>query len=531
MNIIKVRSDQLFSEDGFKRFRSHINFERAGFSKDLRTKFYGEETPRKVILDSWGKIIENSNEVSSGLMEFEHDMLEKVGPYSIVRPLKDRINDLESYYSEEKYPLINSDAIKLTVSKLSKMRGLRMRNQNNVIEDLDLSKSAGNPYMGKKRFCVDKTLPCKIDEGKLYLKDGVYNYCAVIGHRSQEGGISVDNVKNRIIFMTAFGVILNEQQVYQPMIAGLQKHKVVPAYIDNDEVDYNITKLFDTKDSNQSIISTDFEKFDQHFNNSLQHAARECLFATFQKQPEFLQWINTIFPIKYNIMVAFNYEGDQVYLSKGPHGMSSGSGGTNCDETLAHMCLQNEAALSNATVLNPYSMCLGDDGILSYPGINIKQVVDSYSKHGLIMNTGKQHASTTDAIYLRRYYNTNYRIGGITRGVYSTYRAIGRLMAVERSIPWTKKLIALRQLSIIENVKWHPLREVFVQWCMKGDKFRLGLDIPNFFDNLDREVEEASRYIPDFIGYNKSVQYKDDPSYGINKWWIVNYLKSIAKRG
>lgn len=537
MQVLRVSWNDYFNKLGFEKFKAHIDRERAGSKKDLRTTFYNDhgdnegDTPREIILDSWGEILENSDEVSTKLMEFEHDMRNKVGPYSIVRPLGERMKDVESYFGNQNGEPIKAAAIELTRSFLRKMSGLSMINQNQVITTMDLSKSAGAPTMLKKKDVVGLTIPVDINNGNLIMPEGRFKICSVLGHRSQEGGISVDDVKNRIIFMFEFGANVLEQQTYRPLINSLKRHKYVPAYVNNDYVDYVVTKLFDTKISKQCIVSTDFEKFDQHFNKSLQICAQKLLFSMFQKTDGYIKWIRDVFPLKYSVPVAFNYDGDKILLGCGDHGMSSGSGGTNADETLAHMCLQRESALEAGTELNPYSMCLGDDGILSYPNIDIDKVVRSYSKHGLVMNTTKQGIDTDSCVYLRRFYETKYRVSGILHGIYSTYRAIGRLMATERSIPWTKELVALRQLSIIENVKWHPLREQFVQWCMKGDRYRLGLDIPGFLENLSEKVQEATRYIPDFIGYNKSIQYENDPSYGINKWWVVKYLKSIANRG
>ena len=155
----------------------------------------------------------------------------------------------------------------------------------------------------------------------------------------------------------------------------------------------------------------------------------------------------------------------------GAHGMGSGSGGTNADETIVHRMLQHEAALNAGEQLNLSSQCLGDDGVLTYPGCTVEDVIRSYTAHGLEMNPDKQYASTQDCTYLRRWHHTSYRVNGVCVGVYSTNRALGRLAEQERFYDprkWSKEMVALRQLSIIENCKWHPLFEKFVDFCMKG---------------------------------------------------------------
>lgn len=86
----------------------------------------------------------------------------------------------------------------------------------------------------------------------------------------------------------------------------------------------------------------------------------------------------------------------------GDHGMGSGSGGTNADETVAHRTLQHGAAISRGQKLNPNSQDLGDDGVLTYPGITVADVVNYYSQFGQEMNPDKQYAATDNTVYLRR---------------------------------------------------------------------------------------------------------------------------------
>ena len=114
------------------------------------------------------------------------------------------------------------------------------------------------------------------------------------------------------------------------------------------------------------------------------------------------------------------------------HGMASGSGGTNVDESIAHKALQYEAALTDNAELNQYSMAYGDDGILSYPGITQESVIHSYTKHGVQMNASKQMFSKTDCVVLRRWHSTSYIQRSLMVGVYSTFRALGKLLGQER---------------------------------------------------------------------------------------------------
>lgn len=486
----------------------------------------GESTEQ--MLSNWNNVLESIAKDWPTLYDYEIDLMKKVGPMSVVAPLKQRMSDIDAYYDGIHLPSAPIDERAMKAS-LSEWKGvsLRTRNINRTIELMKKSTNSGSPYFTKRRNVVNDTLPAKIsiykDSVSQQLRDATYDACAVLGWRGQEGGPTKEDVKQRVVWMFPFAVNIRELQVYQPIIEAAQKLNIVPAWVSMDEVDRRITRLFDSK-GEDAIVCTDFTKFDQHFNASLQECAKYQLDKLLTKDVETRYWLEEVYPIKYMIPLAYNWN----TIRYGRHGMGSGSGGTNADETLAHRALQYESAIANGARLNPNSQCLGDDGILSYPGITVEDVVETYRTHGLEMNETKQYVSTQDCTYLRRWHHKNYRVSGICVGVYSTMRALGRLRYLERfQNPeyWDEKMVALRQLSIIENVKYHPLKDQFAEFCMKRDKYRLGIDIPGFLDSIEQIAYEAIDHMPDFLGYTKTLQ-ADFGGVGISSWWIVKYLKS-----
>jgi hypothetical protein len=499
-------------------------FERAvnGQPEEYRTPFYKGKSLSD-ILEGWSSTLNTIESKWPTLLEFENDLREKVGPMSIMLPLKERMDDIESYYDSillESKP-ISSDAVRRTVAEFQSICGIRLSKQSNTIANMKLNTNSGAPYF-RDRNKVHLHLPveCKMMGEFAWTNDPSHPFtCAILGWRGQEGGPEKDDVKQRVIWMFPYLINVAELSFYQPLIKAIQRKNLVPAWVGMESVDAAITRLFDTKGKDDLIVCTDFSKFDQHFNNDMQSCAKQV----FTSLGVDTNWLRDVFPIKYNIPLAFNY-GEVKF---GPHGMASGSGGTNADETMTHRCLQHEAALLSQQQLNPNSQCLGDDGILSFPGITVEDVMRSYTAHGQEMNLDKQYASTQDCTYLRRWHHKDYRINGVCAGVYSTYRALGRLAEQERFYDpdkWSSKMVALRQLSIIENCKYHPLREQFADYCMKGDKYRLGIDIPGFLDKIEVYAKEATDYMPDFLGYTKSLQKNSES--GIKNWWIVQYLKS-----
>jgi hypothetical protein len=508
--------------------RSYLSVVEQGQPDEYRTPFYKGKSPQDII-EMWNTELSEVGKVWPTLYEFEVDLGKKVGPMSIMLPLKDRMDDVSSYYdliSKDQTPL-DERALYRTINEWRQVAGLRLRSQSRVVDLMKKSTNSGSPYFTKRRTVVSKSYPTDVikqGSGNYFLTKSKTHAAAILGWRGQEGGPNTDDVKQRVVWMFPFEVNIMEMQVYQPLIEASQRFNIVPAWVSMDNVDRRITKLFDTKGEEDIIICTDFSKFDQHFNESCQNAAKNILASLLTPTDDSIHWLANVFPIKYDIPLIIGI--DKIVVGK--HGMGSGSGGTNADETLVHRALQHEVAILANQELNPNSQCLGDDGVLTFPGCTVDHVVQTYSSHGLDMNPSKQYVSKQDCTYLRRWYHDQYRVDGVCRGVYSTNRAIGRLAEQERYYDpnkWSKEMVALRQLSIIENTKWHPMREQFADFCMKGDKYRLGLDIPGFLDDLPRITQSAIDNIPDFLGYVKSMQ-EDDISTGIENWWIVNYLKS-----
>lgn len=489
----------------------------------------GEST--KDLISAWNETLVSINDEWPSLYEFEMDMASKVGPLSVMLPLDERMQDIQAYYEGILLPSspVDQRAIKAVIAEWGCGSTIRMKSTDQTVADMKKSTNSGSPYFTKRRNVVNQTVPFKLgvdfDNITQHLPDFDGYACAVLGWRGQEGGYSKADVKQRVVWMFPMSVNIAELQVYQPGIQYAQAHGLVPAWIGNQEVDRVMTAMFDTKADNDLVVATDFTKFDQHFNSSLQDAARTIISARLTAGALKEEWLERIFGIKFMIPMCYDWN----HFKYGPHGMGSGSGGTNFDETLAHRSLQYEAAIHASRKLNPNSQCLGDDGVLTYPGITVEDVVQSYTSHGLEMNDQKQYASTHDTVYLRRWHHKDYRQNGLCVGVYSTMRALGRMRYLERFMDpeiWSAEAVELRYYSILQNLEWHPLREQFVEFCMKRDKYRLGIDIPHFLDNIVKITQEKIDLMPDFLGWRASVNRDPRNAYGIADWWIIKYLKS-----
>nr|WPR18498.1 MAG: RNA-dependent RNA polymerase [Crogonang virus 152] len=468
-----------------------------------------------------------------GLLSYEDEMASKVGPLSVQQPLTSRLPAVEEYYTVRDSVPVDSRAISAVAKEWSGISGLRLRSSQRTIQEMQLATNSGNPWFTKRRRITDSILASTmrhVDEEKwqLFTPQGVYQLAAILGWRGQEGGPLPDDVKQRVIWMMSAVLNLQELRFYQPFITGVQKRNYIPAYVSMASVDQAITRLFDSKEPNQLVICTDFSKFDQHFNKDMADASLQVFDRFAVPDATYQWWREEVFPAKYRIPIICS---PKLMATGFRWSMGSGSGGTNADESVSHRCLQHEAAISVGSTLNPNSQCLGDDGMVSFPNVTLTSVIDSYTRHGQVMNPDKQMVSRTECVYLRRWHSVNYRTDdGTMVGVYSTCRALGRLMYQERfydSKIWGPKAVTLRAWSIIENCNAHPLFEDFVDYVIKGDKYRLGLDLPGFLDTVDATAQELTAVMPDFLGYVKGTLQR---SNSVKSWRIYRYLRSKQLR-
>lgn len=488
-----------------------------GSDVDIRPPFF-EGKSREEVSDAWMDILKSSSEVAMvpGLLAYEEEMQKKIGPLSIQEPLKNRVPKIVEYYTDVTLPSepIDDKAIDAFLRTVAPIK-VQQRSVVKTLARMKLSTNSGSPLFTKRSKTASPQL--------LKYQREWANKSATLGWRGQEGGPLPEDVKQRVLFMFPFYYNIQELQFYQPLIEAWQHYHVNSAYENMRAVECKITLLFDTK-GDDFVVVTDFKGFDQHFNRDLQECSKKCIqYQIFDKDG----WLEHVYPIKYKIPLVCS----ENLMFTGDHGMGSGSGGTNFDECNAHGCMQHEVAIKKGRVLNKYSNAYGDDGYLSYPGIDVDDVIQVYSSHGQVLNPDKQTADKHSAVYLRRYFHDSYRDKqGIMLGIYSTERALGRLLGQERFISFKVKdgidyqrYVILRAYAILENCNRHPLFHKFIDFVIKGDKYRLGLSIPGFLDSLDKQVREAVAVDSNVLGYTQQLQQM---TRGINNWEVVKYLRS-----
>lgn len=262
MQMVNYSIYDLFAdEEAVKKASSFFARVKLGQDEVYRTPLFNADDPVK-ILDNWLSRVEklkSKTKQCPGLEDFEYAMAEKVGPLSVMKPLKERFDDIKSYYKaiHMKSIPIHPKAIRRYLTKVQRVKIIPW-DFKMTTDHMRLSTNSGVPYFARRRKVLYET--------KIILHNGKF-YVAILGWRGQEGGPDVDDIKQRVIWMFPLAVNIRELSVYTPLIKGFQQFNINSAYIGMRAVEEKITKCFDTADDNYVVV-TDFSKFDQQIGRA-----------------------------------------------------------------------------------------------------------------------------------------------------------------------------------------------------------------------------------------------------------------------
>jgi len=283
---------------------------------------------------------------------------------------------------------------------------------------------------------------------------------AVLFTRTQE------NNKTRTVWGIDVATVLNEMRYYRPVL-DIQKTQPWRAALRSaEELDSAITKLISyARERDKTLVSIDFSTYDDTVKAGLQALAFEYISRMYQG--EFLPEISDI-QRRFNSVALVTPDG----VLRGKHGIPSGSAFTNEVGSI----VQYLVASLNQIDTN-FSQIQGDDGV--YASDSPDALFDSFEKFGLKVNKDKSDVSQDYVVYLQNLYHIDYIRDGIIPAIYPTYRALLRLVYQERFDDFSgyglkgKDYYAIRTLSILENVKNHPLFVPLVKYVISLDKYGL----------------------------------------------------------
>jgi len=456
----------------------------------------GEKIGPDKILAGWTEIYEklNHDALTPTLIEIENQNKEKYGPRSIQKPWSERKGFVEEYFAvHDLEPGLKEELLKIAIDEGNKQnRQFRPASSENAIKNLKNQTNSGLPLMRAGRYAKETPMD------DLLAQEGM-NYPCVMFTRTQEQG------KTRTVWGFPFVWKLLEQQFYQVLLPHQRNLFWRAAILHPDAVDKEVTICIDKALATLcDILSIDFSSYDASIVPDLILIAFEYIKRLFRK--EFWTRIDSIAHNMCNIGI-ITPEG----LREGPHGVPSGSTFTNEVDSLVQFII---ALAFKAKIY--YFNIQGDDGIYVTPVAG--ELMDHFTKYGLEVNKSKSLVSKDgEALYLQKYYHPKYRQeNGVIGGIYSTYRALLRLVYQERFTQLEGSGItaddyyAIRSITIMENCKFHPYFEEFVSYMYFMDK-RLGKQ----FDQIT--IDAYVRKISDSAGGRiMKNQYGDDVSGILN---------------
>jgi hypothetical protein len=294
-----------------------------------------------------------------------------------------------------------------------------------------------------------------------------------------------------------------------------------------NDIDLAITKLIQyAKERDYDLLSIDFSNYD----NSVKESGHTWVFMSY-----FASLFQDSFTKDF-LLLRKNFSNVGIVtpdgILKGPHGIPSGSAFTNeVGSVWQHFVAQDYNIFIGREIIQ-HDQQQGDDG--AYAVEDAEDFKQFFSIHGVKINDEKSFVDKNFIVYLQNLYHLDYvtkddQNQDIIRGIYPTYRALLRIVYLERftDISVVDELkgsdyFALRTLQILETCKHHPLFEELCLYVKELDKFSLDVSDQGIsaFVKL-REIQEGKDV--KFTEYKRgdSTNIKDFASYKLIKRFNV----------
>nr|UAW00372.1 MAG: RNA-dependent RNA polymerase [Porcine picobirnavirus] len=424
------------------------------------------------ILARWMEILrslDNENNFSRNVFQFDSHQLEKWGPQGEVLPIADLMDEvvLPTFSSSSKHPAAfrTSDwqlAKRLVVKQLHNAgaRGLSPVPYKRVIDDMrardTLESNSGWPLFTKRNK------PEVIAQSIKEAENGQWKtYPAIALFRNY-------NRKTRLVWMFPMSANLVEGSFFQSLQSILMKSKLAKTFLSPwsgfEQVRDVMTSAYD---QGSFVAASDFSATDAHFqlDTSMEvfDVIKECF------QPRYRSALEESIRHMHEIPLVISTES----MLEGEHGVSSGSNWTNFIETIFDMILAEYVHIKGG-YQGLYA--IGDDMSWisnAYDEQFADMLADIGKSVGQEIKSDKTTNDPDKVKSLQRLFQRGYaRPDGKLRAVYSTVRALKSLVYPERFHSpkvWSKDMEAIRDFMILENCVDHPLFEEFCRFVSAGD--------------------------------------------------------------
>lgn len=459
------------------------------------------EAYKSELFDRTMQLVENNvDKLDPELKAIELKQAEKFGPRSIAKPWVDRRQSLEDYFElgpDPDFSLIEQDVGSLPLQHL---RPASIYSASKVLKP---DTSAGLPFMQKKKFVLQK-----VAETLQYYLDR--EDPALLGTRTQEQG------KTRNVWMFPIATTLQEMRYFLPLLAFQRERAWRSALRGPEAVDAHIDKIIRVSTAaKRPLVSVDFSSYDA----SVKPRHQEMAFYYFRRlfQPSSYDMLEDI-RVRISSIPIVTPDG----VRYGQHGVPSGTTFTNELDSVVQWLI----ALSSE-VVDMFDI-QGDDGLYATKHPDVLK--SAFAEHGLNVNEEKSVISDHYCVYLQNYYSLRYtNKAGVVSGVYPIFRALNRLLYLERWANFEdydvdgQSYFTIRALQILENTRNHPLFGEFVKLIYDHDKYKL--KYTNSGLKRFRVMERSSRGAGELLSHHYG-----DVLGNLGKFETVKLIESFNSR-
>jgi hypothetical protein len=438
-------------------------------SEDVVTTPLGKQ--HLTALDLVDRLINSKRQLlNSVLLDIETVQKSKVGPRSIAKAWPERRGSLFDYFAENEVPEIRNSQPQ---AKSDEGR-LRPIDLSKAVDKLKSNTNAGLPFYVKKGNVKDVYRDSTKFRELLDRKDP----CCLFT-RTQEDG------KTRSVWGYPMADTVNEMLFYSPLLEYQKSLNWRAAIVSPDVIDERVIDIVKNcllfKD--YTMVSVDFSAYDASVKGTLQKFAFHYIKALFQPENEAaLSYVEE----RFKTIGIITPEG----IITGEHGVPSGSTFTNEVDSIAQYLIARDSNL----LVDKNFQIQGDDGLYLVKKDQTETLISTFEKFGLKVNKSKTVINDEYCTYLQCLYHKDYCLSMDKKvgGIYPIYRALCRLMYQERFVDYAKvgldgrEYFTLRTICILENCKYHPLFEDFVEIIYNLDSEGLSYksDAPFKFEKL-----------------------------------------------
>jgi len=460
--------EHLLPVEGTDRLERYLDRCDAGFPDDLRTPLY-QAAPREEIIKLCEETIGFTRfEELTQIDEHERD---KVGPFSIMLPAKERLPDLEKYWKQTWHP--DEECLREAfefVSSLINSGSLRPASYDTAYSLMPKDTSLGLPWLTRDRAYADLYFERAVNASSV---DDFYP--CVWYWRGQPKGLS-EIPKQRVVWGMDHAETIKGATILYPTLDALRRLNGFSAWLGAPFVDEEATRLL-SRAQGRRILSMDYSSFDSSLPRELLDLVDQVLSSWFVESASAV--IRLLGELCATVPIVVPYS----VLSGRNGGMPSGSVMTNLRDTLANLIAGYYCASRHDTTILDY-MVLGDDAVYLFKDeIDPRDVESVMGELGLECNPDKQFISSRSCHYLQRWHSLDYVREGLNVGVHSPYRTLSGLTGYERfRTGWNKYMDTARWIMQVENCAWDPRFHKFVTFLYHGDRvLQSGMDPAEIF--------------------------------------------------